>query len=197
MSATVTAGNAIAHGQPVAGLTEPGPVVPRHPPSTLAQMTKYWSVSKPLPGPIILDHQPPSPAACASPEKACVTRWRCSCGVQCALGFVGAIDRRKRDSAIEFQLSNVTMEASVIIGRGLILVYRLGANSDPTRQATRTPASLRAAAKILAAAQNCLLFLSWALRCRAVKRGMKVQVSVGQTFLDGFEVWYDAMVKPC
>ena len=74
MSATVICGNDMAHGHPVSGLIEPGPVVPRHPPSTLEQMTKYLSVSKALPGPIMFDHHPPSPAACASPEKACSAR---------------------------------------------------------------------------------------------------------------------------
>ena len=59
---------------------EDGPVVPRHPPSTLLQRTKYWLVSKALPGPMELSHQPGlpvswlMPAACASPVKACSTR---------------------------------------------------------------------------------------------------------------------------
>ena len=35
-----------------------GPVVPLQPPRTFEQMTKYLSVSKPLPGPIISSHQP-------------------------------------------------------------------------------------------------------------------------------------------
>src|SRR5215467_10866224 len=74
MSETVTEGNVMAQGQPVSGLIDPGPVVPRQPPSTFEQITKYWSVSKALPGPIIFDHHPPSPAACASPENACSTR---------------------------------------------------------------------------------------------------------------------------
>src|SRR5579862_7131198 len=69
-----TEGNVMAQGQPVSGLTDPGPVLPRQPPSTLEQMTKYFSVSKALPGPIILAHQPSSPAACASPENAWSTR---------------------------------------------------------------------------------------------------------------------------
>ena len=70
----------MAYGAPVAGLIDAGPVVPRQPPSTLVQMTKYWSVSNALPGPIMLSHQPGlplsglMPAACASPEKACSTR---------------------------------------------------------------------------------------------------------------------------
>src|SRR5438067_13409819 len=80
MSPMVMAGNDIAYGQPVSGLIELGPVVPRQPPSTLMQMTKYLSVSNALPGPIILSHQPGLPslrlmkAAWASPEKAWSTR---------------------------------------------------------------------------------------------------------------------------
>jgi len=52
--------------------------VPRQPPRMLEQITKYLSVSNPLPGPIMLSHQPAAPvilsvpAACASPVKA----WR-------------------------------------------------------------------------------------------------------------------------
>jgi hypothetical protein len=57
---------------------EVGPEVPRQPPRTFEQITKYLSVSNPLPGPIMLSHQPgfslSAPAACASPEKACRTR---------------------------------------------------------------------------------------------------------------------------
>ena len=73
-------GKVMAYGQPVAGLIAEGPVVPRHPPSTLVQMTKYRFVSKALPGPIMLSHHPGLPvsglipAAWASPEKACKTR---------------------------------------------------------------------------------------------------------------------------
>ena len=80
MSPMVITGNDMAYGQPVAGLMEDGPVVPRQPPSTLEQMTKYWLVSKALPGPIMLSHQPGlpvswlMPAAWASPENACSTR---------------------------------------------------------------------------------------------------------------------------
>ena len=54
--------------------------MPWQPPSTLEQMMKYWSVSNALPGPIMLSHQPGlpfswlMPAACASPEKACVIK---------------------------------------------------------------------------------------------------------------------------
>jgi len=80
MSAMVMPGNDSAYGLPVAGLMEDGPVVPRQPPSTFEQIMKYLLVSKALPGPIMLSHQPglPSsgqmPAACASPVKACTIR---------------------------------------------------------------------------------------------------------------------------
>src|SRR5882724_12715679 len=80
ISPTVITGKDMAYGQPVAGLTEAGPVVPRHPPSTLLQITKYLLVSNALPGPIMLSHQPglpvsgEMPAACASPLNACSTR---------------------------------------------------------------------------------------------------------------------------
>jgi len=40
MSESVTMGNARPYGEPVAGLTLPGPVLPLQPPSTLAQITK-------------------------------------------------------------------------------------------------------------------------------------------------------------
>ena len=40
MSAMVTRGKSVPYGRPVAGLRDDGPVVPRQPPSTLAQMTK-------------------------------------------------------------------------------------------------------------------------------------------------------------
>src|SRR3954451_6688941 len=80
ISPMVITGNDMAYGQPVAGLIDAGPVVPRQPPSTLLQSTKYLFVSNALPGPIMLSHQPGLPlsglipAACASPEKACRTR---------------------------------------------------------------------------------------------------------------------------
>src|SRR5450755_1366084 len=80
MSGIVTGGNDMAYGQPVAGLTELGPEVPRQPPRTFEQITKYLSVSNPLPGPIMLAHHPAlvesgsAPEACASPEKACRIR---------------------------------------------------------------------------------------------------------------------------
>jgi hypothetical protein len=38
-------------------------VVPRHPPSTLEEITKYLFVSNALPGPIMLSHQPGLPVA--------------------------------------------------------------------------------------------------------------------------------------
>ena len=42
----------------MAGFLSAGPVEPMHPPSTLEQMTKYLSVSMPLPGPVMMSHQP-------------------------------------------------------------------------------------------------------------------------------------------
>jgi len=59
----VITGNDMVYGQPVAGLSDPGPVVPRHPPSTLEQITKYMFASNALPGPIMLSHQPGLPVA--------------------------------------------------------------------------------------------------------------------------------------
>jgi hypothetical protein len=59
----VITGKDMVYGQPVAGLSDPGPVVPRHPPSTLEQITKYMFVSNALPGPIMLSHQPGLPVA--------------------------------------------------------------------------------------------------------------------------------------
>src|ERR1017187_8819298 len=61
MSPMVITGNDMAYGEPVAGLSDPGPVVPRHRPKTLEQITKYWLVSNALPGPIMLSHQPGLP----------------------------------------------------------------------------------------------------------------------------------------
>src|ERR1044071_7062674 len=80
ISPTVITGNDMPYGHPVSGLIDAGPVVPRQPPSTFEQITKYLLVSKPLPGPIMLSHHPGLPvswlipAACASPENACSTR---------------------------------------------------------------------------------------------------------------------------
>ena len=95
-------------GHPVAGLIEPGPVVPRQPPSTLEQMTKYLSVSNALPGPIMLSHQPGlpvsglMPAAWASPGERVQHRgWRSTSRVQLAVGFVRHFDGRKRGAAIQ------------------------------------------------------------------------------------------------
>ena len=87
---------------------EEGPVVPRQPPSTLEQITKYLLVSKALPGPIMLSHQPGlpvswlMPAACASPEKACSTRMALVLAAfNCAVRFVGHLHRRERGAVIE------------------------------------------------------------------------------------------------
>ena len=63
MSATVMTGKSDPYGRPVSGLVDIGPVVPRHPPSRFVLTTKYWLVSKALPGPIMPSHQPrPRPA---------------------------------------------------------------------------------------------------------------------------------------
>ncbi len=79
MSWTVIIGKERPYSFPVAGLIEDGPVLPWHPPTTFEQMTKYFSVSNALPGPMVLSHQPGClsssayfPAACESPESA----WR-------------------------------------------------------------------------------------------------------------------------
>jgi hypothetical protein len=58
MSAIVMMGKSVPYGRPVTGFWEAGPVDPLQPPITLAQMMKYLSVSSPLPGPIIMSHQP-------------------------------------------------------------------------------------------------------------------------------------------
>jgi len=42
----------------VFGFVEDGPVDPLHPPRTFAQITKYFRVSKVLPGPIAMSYQP-------------------------------------------------------------------------------------------------------------------------------------------
>jgi hypothetical protein len=58
----------------VFGLIEDGPVEPLQPPMTLLHITKYLSVSMPLPGPIRFPHQPSGPATCASPVSAWAIR---------------------------------------------------------------------------------------------------------------------------
>ncbi len=58
MSPTVTNGKVTPYSLPVAGLMLLGPLLPLQPPMTLEQMTKYRSVSNPLPGPIMVSHQP-------------------------------------------------------------------------------------------------------------------------------------------
>ena len=71
-----SSGKSSPQASPVAGLTEPGPVVPEQPPSRLLHTTNQRSVSTGLPGPIMVSHQPgwrsPSchPAAWASPVRA-------------------------------------------------------------------------------------------------------------------------------
>src|SRR3546814_20119933 len=63
MSAIVMTGNFMPSGVPVAGSGVAGPLVPMQLPSTLAQMTKYRSVSTGLPGPTMRVHQPGLPVA--------------------------------------------------------------------------------------------------------------------------------------
>src|SRR6056297_1838657 len=58
ISPIVTIGNCSEYGRFVFGFMDPGPVDPIQPPRTLGQMTKYLLVSIPLPGPIIVSHQP-------------------------------------------------------------------------------------------------------------------------------------------
>ena len=62
MSRTVITGKSRPQGRPVAGFVVPGPVVPRQPPSTLGQITKWRSVSIARPGPTTASHQPGSSA---------------------------------------------------------------------------------------------------------------------------------------
>ncbi len=97
-------GNFMAQGQPVSGLIEPGPVVPRQPPRTLEQRTKYLSVSKALPGPTHVG--PPAAVArgvgiageCMQDQDGVAMA-----GVEGAVGFVGAVDVVKRGAAIEVE----------------------------------------------------------------------------------------------
>ena len=80
MSATVMIGKCVPYGRPVRGSTDEGPVDPLQPPMTFEEMTKYFSVSSALPGPMSMSHQPGRlssgecrPATCASPDSACST----------------------------------------------------------------------------------------------------------------------------
>src|SRR5450830_772624 len=57
-SSTVTTGKAAPYGLPVAGLACMGPVEPKQEPRLLTPMTKKRLVSRGLPGPTILSHQP-------------------------------------------------------------------------------------------------------------------------------------------
>ncbi len=67
VSRGVTAGNVAPYGRPVAGSSVRGDTVPYGDPITLAQITKYRSVSRARPGPIRSLHQP---ATSASPVRA-------------------------------------------------------------------------------------------------------------------------------
>ena len=97
----------MAYGQPVSGLIEAGPVVPRQPPSTFEQITKYLSVSNALPGPIMLSHQPGLPVSGECRRRARRRKRRADQngvglrGVQRAVGLIGNVDRRKARSGIQ------------------------------------------------------------------------------------------------
>ena len=74
----------------------------------LEQITKYLSVSNPLPGPIMLSHQPmalvvlSSPAACASPEKAWRTRMALFLrAFKFAVGFISHVDGGNGRAAVQ------------------------------------------------------------------------------------------------
>ncbi len=61
MSRIVSTGKSSAQGSPVAGLISLGPVVPMQPPTTVAQIRKYRSLSSTSPGPTIVVHHPGLP----------------------------------------------------------------------------------------------------------------------------------------
>ncbi len=109
MSPIVITGNDIAYGQPVSGLIDAGPVVPRHPPSTLEQMTKYLSVSNALPGPIMLSHQPGLPVRADAGGMGVAGKGvehQDGVGlarVQLAVGLVSDFHRRERGAVIQGQ----------------------------------------------------------------------------------------------
>ena len=89
MSATVITGKLAPYGWPVAGSSDDGPVVPRHPPRRLVETTKKRSVSNALPGPIIPSHHPS--AFAAKPSRACGRRTRRACFPRAA-----SLTRRQR-----------------------------------------------------------------------------------------------------
>ena len=110
MSRTVITGNDNAHGSPVAGLMSCGPVVPMQPPSTLAQMMKYRSVSSTLAG---ADHRLP-PARLAGDRMrigdVLVAGQRVAdqdgvgaLRVERAVGLIGDRERAEIDPAVEPQ----------------------------------------------------------------------------------------------
>ena len=80
MSLMVITGKSSPYGFLVSWFIDDGPVEPLHPPITFEHIMKYLSVSRHLPGPMIISHQPgfvsPSyqPATCASPESAWHTK---------------------------------------------------------------------------------------------------------------------------
>ena len=58
MSKMLRIGKRVAYGSPSTGHTLDGPVLPKHEPSTLVQITKKRFVSSALPGPIKSSHHP-------------------------------------------------------------------------------------------------------------------------------------------
>ena len=67
MSRMVMLGNSVPHNPLPSGFGSAGPEEPMQPPSTLAQMTKYRSVSIGRPGPTTASHQPGLPVrGCSS-----------------------------------------------------------------------------------------------------------------------------------
>ena len=57
-SFTVTMGKSAPHSEPVSGLAVLGPLEPLQPPRLFGETMKYLLVSKGLPGPMQLSHQP-------------------------------------------------------------------------------------------------------------------------------------------
>jgi hypothetical protein len=114
----------MVYGQPVAGLSDPGPVVPRHPPSTLEQITKYMFVSNALPGPIMLSHQPGLPVAESGRES--LSTVYLMAGRRCSLeGRMGGVSEwemicvgqwTSEDGRFEAELSN-SVVSTITSGR--------------------------------------------------------------------------------
>ena len=116
-----TAGNRAPYGVPVAGSFDAGPVVPWHPPRTLAQTTNQRSVSMARPGPTMFFHQPvvgwPWPHAArrmgvAGQRMADQHGVGCG-GVQRAPGLVGDGDLVEHATALECEAALQGEEATV------------------------------------------------------------------------------------